>query len=195
MRKTIIFCIISLLVYNCTLKTQENSDEIVEHFNSLTITAQVEYFNSLNHKDRFSILKDYLVGKCFELPIADVIKFHLDGNVLVDWMVDDPNGKGLIYASGEKESLIVYKPFNWKFNDKSLVISKTNQYVKFESVRSEGDRIFNMGGGNEKIVFENVFVEIFQNKLYFTLKNNQQEVSFFEGSCEKWPVMIEDLYE
>ncbi len=190
MKKAIVFLVISLLTFSCKMTTQKNKDELLNHFNGLSVTAKIEYFNSLNNKDRFSILENYLNEKCFELPISDVIKFQSDGKIRVDWMKDDPNVNGLIYASGDREPFIEYIPLRWEIKDKSLVITKTEQYQKFENVRSKEDRIFNFSN-NKVIVYDNVFISIFQNKLYFTLKNKQQEISFLEGSCEKWPVMKE----
>jgi len=170
------------------MKTEDNQDELLTTFNNLSINARIEYFNSLNYKDRFLILENYITEKCFELPISDVLKFQSDGRIRVDWMKDNPKGNGLIYASGDSDPFIEYLPFSWEVKDKSLMIMKTEQYQEFENVRNGGDQIFNFS--NKKvIVYDDVYISIFQNKLYFTIKNNEQEVSFLEGSCEKWPVM------
>jgi hypothetical protein len=188
MKKAIVFLVISSLICSCKMLTPKDKDELLNQFIGLSMTAKVEYFNSQNTKDKFSILEDYLTGKCFELPISDVIKFQSDGRIRVDWLKDDPKASGLIYASGDKEPFVEYIPFSWEKKDKSLVIIKTEQYQEFKDVRNEGDWIINFSN-KELIVYDNVFISIFQNKLYFTISNNQQEVSFLEGSCEKWPVM------
>jgi len=191
MKKLLILILISFL-FSCNMQTV-NKDELVQKFNSLSTSDKIDFFNTLDNKERFLIIEEYLNDKCFEIPVENVIKFKSNGGVVVDWMIR-PDGYGLVYASGKEEPFVKYIPFQWEIKNQSLVIIKNEQYSEYNIKKGEDDLIFNFKGDN-KIIFDEVFFSLFQNKIEITLKNKGQQIYLQECSCELWPVMIEDLYE
>jgi len=187
--KKIAFLLLINLLFGCSMKTKNNQEEVVQSFNNLPKSEQIDYFNSLSIKEKFYILEEYLNDKCFEIPIENVIKFKNNGGVVVDWMIS-PDGNGLVYASGKEEPFTKYIPFQWEIKNQSLVIIKNEQYSEYKNKKGKDDLIFNFQGDN-KIVFDKVFFSLFQNKIEITLKNKEQQIYLQECSCEMWPVMEE----
>ncbi|MBN2422747.1 hypothetical protein JXB41_05955 [Candidatus Woesearchaeota archaeon] len=186
MKKTALILFVCLFIFSCGNVTKNNKEEALRKFINLPELEKIECFNSLESKTQFYILNSYLVDKCFEAPINDVIRFKKDGYVLIDWMVPSPDGLGLVYASGREEPFVKYIPYQWKIQNQSLIITKTNQFYEYINIKGEDNFKFYDG---DEIVFSKTYLSLFQKKLYLTLKNKEQQIGLSVGVCDKWPVM------
>lgn len=191
MKNIFLIFLICIITFSCNLVTKDNQEEALLKFNNLTDLDKIEYFNSLNSRTQFYILNNFIADKCFEIPIHNVIKFNSNGNLWVDWMILGPNGLGLVYASGEKEPFKKYIPLKWEIYKHYLVIKKNKQYSEYAKVKGEDDLIFDFQKKNE-VIFDKVYLSLFQNKIQVTLKNKKHQMPLTVAPCEKWPVMDTD---
>lgn len=186
MKTLIKISLLFALVFFTSCSNQSTQKDKNVMMDTLSNKQKIDYINDLPKEKRFSNIEKLVLNRCFESPIQNIIKFKNDHTVLFDWMYENPNGKGLVFASESFSNHKINHPFTWQINEEGLIIKKTPNYHIYSQKRSKKSLLFKFEN-EDVIVYNEVITSLFRNRIKLKFKNDHQALILHETDCNRWP--------